>query len=110
MNIVWKIIGAQSFKSVAGNPDVISSITWSCTASEDVDGKVMAESVHNTTSLPMEFNSFIPFEDLTEEVLLSWVWNNGAEKEIVEDEIKAKLSEKINNPVQAKPLPWLNIN
>lgn len=110
MNIVWKIIGAQSYKSVSGKPDVVSSITWSCVASKDVDGKTIAESVYNTTSLPMEFKSFIPFEDLTEEILLSWVWNNGTEKEIVEDEIKAKLLDKINNPLQAKPLPWLNIN
>lgn len=49
--------------------------------------------------------SFIPFEQLTEEIILVWVWNH-----IEKDSIEATLAQQIalqKNPPTLSGLPWV---
>jgi len=47
----------------------------------------------------------VPYEDLTPEAVLSWIWENGVDK----DETEAQLATQIDalkNPVQESGTPW----
>ena len=74
---------------------------WKCSL---VDG-FFAVSESGVCSLS-KGDSFIPFDDLTEETVLSWVW-----EQVNKEETEAKLTlqlEAQKNPVSETGMPWAN--
>lgn len=92
---VWKILGLKAFPILDGKANVVYSAHWK----------------YGPLDAIVEFNKpndqFIPFEQLTEETVLNWVWDK-TPKEAWEERVR-KVEEAINNP---KPeavtikLPW----
>jgi hypothetical protein len=48
----------------------------------------------------------VAYPDLTEDIVLGWVWANGVDKAEVEANVTRELNAAINPPVVSKPLPW----
>lgn len=71
---------------------------WQCTG---VDGD-LSSSVYATCSF--EGDLAIPYEDLTQETVLGWVWEQ-VDKEATEASIASRI-EVLKNPVEASGLPW----
>ena len=46
-----------------------------------------------------------PYEDLTEEQVLGWVWANGVDKDATEESLAVQI-ELQKNPVTATGVPW----
>ena len=99
MTITWTI--AQLDRSL---PDgAVYTAHWRVTA---VDGDYSA-SAYSTASFTPDPASpdFIPYDDLTEDEVLGWVWASGVDKFTTE----ATLAENIylqQNPVTATGVPW----
>jgi len=49
---------------------------------------------------------FTPFNQLTQDQVLGWVWASGVDKADVEANIQRHLDEQINPPVINQALPW----
>lgn len=66
-------------------------------------------STYGHVNLNRPKDDFIPFPDLTKELVLNWVANAlGSEKlDVIKDLLKAKLDEQ-RNPTSAKGCPWSN--
>ena len=47
----------------------------------------------------------IPFNNVTEANVLSWIWANGVDKTATEASVGQQI-ESLKNPVQASGLPW----
>lgn len=47
-----------------------------------------------------------PFETLTEQKVLGWVWANGVDREAYEQSMLAAIEAQRNPPVVSPPLPW----
>jgi hypothetical protein len=49
----------------------------------------------------------IPYEELTEEIVLNWVWvDGGVDKTLVEESVNNELNNLLNPIVVKNPLPW----
>ena len=73
---------------------------WTATA---VDGDYTA-SMYSTCSWA-EGTPTIPYDQLTQETVLGWVWANGVDKQATEDALAANIALQ-KNPVTAQGLPW----
>jgi hypothetical protein len=73
---------------------------WQCVA---VDGDYTA-SVYSTCSFAPATPS-IPYDSVTEQEVLNWIWANGVNKTAVEASLAAQI-ELQKNPVVATGTPW----
>jgi len=75
---------------------------WRCTAT---DGDFSASS-YGTAGFQQdpEAESFVPYEDLTEEMVLGWLWAS-IDKDATEEALKAKIDAE-KNPTTADGVPW----
>ena len=75
---------------------------WRCTAS---DGDFSASSYGTAGfSQDPEAESFVPYESLTEEMVLGWLWAS-IDKDATEAVLAAKI-EADKNPTTAAGVPW----
>jgi len=63
-------------------------------------------SSYSSVTLPAPSGDFTPYEDLTEQEVLDWVWTNGVDKDQQEAIVEGRIEAQINPPVVTPPLPW----
>ena len=73
---------------------------WRCDAS---DGDYSASS-YGTAGWP-EGEPETPYDQLTEEQVLGWVWNDGVDKDATEAALQSKIDAQMN-PTTADGVPW----
>jgi len=78
----------------------VTTAHWRATA---VDGEYTS-SIYSTCSWA-DGTPEIPYADLTQEIVLGWVWENGVDKEATETALAANI-ELQKNPVTATGTPW----
>ena len=100
---LWKI-ETLWVKPVDGSlTDVVVTAAWRCSAT---DGQYSG-SVYATVSFQAPAASdFTPFEDLTQEQVLGWVWTNGVDKAAAEAAVAQQIADQVNPPIITPPLPW----
>ena len=95
MNIVWTI---STLDRETSNNFVITA-HWQSTAT---DGDYTA-SIYSTSSWA-DGTPVIPYENLTQETVLGWVWES-VDKQATEDALAANIALQ-KNPTQASGTPW----
>jgi len=105
MEINWKIIEIERLL----NNNMVIKVIYSCNVKSTnfTDRKVGQITLEGDTSS----EDFIPFEDLTEEIVLSWVKNMLTESGVkdIEKKIIDRLNireDKLNNKKTENGLPW----
>jgi len=96
MTTTWKITQTDYLTS----DGFITTAHWTATA---VDGDYTA-SAYSTCSFAPATPS-IPYNSVTEQEVLNWIWANGVDKEATETSLAAQI-ELQKNPVVATGLPW----
>ena len=96
MSIIWKI---ENLNRKTSDGFVVSA-EWRCTA---IDSGYIA-STFSTCSWNDE-EPKIAYADLTEDVVLGWIWESGVNKAVTEA-ILAEQIEAQKTPVKANGLPW----
>ena len=100
MTITWTI---QNLTRDLSNGFVFQA-SWGCTAQQDT-----ASAFHggvNTFEFTPDDPDFIPYEDLTEAIVLGWVWEAlGDQKAEIEASLTAKVEKQLH-PTTANGLPW----
>ena len=76
---------------------------WRCTAT-DGDFSATSYGTAGFTQDP-EAAGFVPYDSLTEEQVLGWVWNDGVDKDATEAALQAKIDADMN-PTSASGVPW----
>ena len=99
MNYTWTI--SQLERKTADG--FITIAHWACNG---VDGEFNS-SVYNTCSFE-DGTPETPYEQVTEEMVLGWIWANGVDKDAVEQSIASRI-EALKNPVSAAGVPWTNV-
>jgi len=95
MTITWKINTLESNTA----DGFVTVAHWTCTA---VDGDFSA-SAYATVSWA-EGTPTIPYQNLTEAEVLSWVWES-IDKSATEASLAAQI-ELLKNPVKSSGVPW----
>jgi hypothetical protein len=96
MNTTWKITQCDRLTA----DGYITTAHWTATA---VDGDYTA-SIYATCSFG-EGTPTIPYNQVTEQEVLSWCWAGGVDKAATEAALAANISLQ-KNPVQAAGVPW----
>jgi len=99
---IWTVTSMDCYPQEGGNTDVVFSVHWICTGSEDIYNS----SVYNVCSVPLPSGTFTPYADLTQAQVLGWIWANGVDKSATEAAVNQQIQNQINPPVVTPPLPW----
>lgn len=99
--ITWTVT-AMDCSTTEQNPDTVIVCHWTCAGT---DGTYNA-SVYSTCSVPAPSTGFTPYEDLTQDQVLGWIWANGVDKAATEAAVQQQIDNQINPPVVTPPLPW----
>ena len=104
IEITWTVTAMDCYPHADGQADVVFTVHWTCAGT---DGTYNA-SVYSTTSVPAPGTSFTPYEDLTQDEVISWVWANGVDKFSTEAAVVQQIDNQRNPPVITPPLPWIS--
>lgn len=96
MNTQWNVSTLER-ESATG---FVTVAHWQCTAT---DGEYSA-SIVNTCSWS-DGSPTVPYDSLTQETVLGWIWANGVDKDAVEASLEAQIAEQ-KAPKIARGLPW----
>ena len=103
MNITWNISQLDCVPQAPEGQNYVITVHWTCNGT---DGAYNA-SVYSTCSLPVvQGETFIPYQDLTLETVLGWIWANGVDKDATEAAVHQQIQNAKNPPVVSLPLPW----
>lgn len=103
----WAITSMDCIPNQDGNANVVSNVHWTCSG---VDGQYSA-SVYSTCGLGFEGENFTPYDQLTQEQVLSWIWGSGSvDKETVETAVAQQIQNQITPSIVSPQLPWEAIN
>jgi hypothetical protein len=88
MNITWSIQKADVVESKDNLENVVTTIYWEATA-KDTN---VADKRHGSVCVALDKSKpFIPFDELTSEIYLDWVFNSAMSKSDVESDLKASI-------------------
>lgn len=106
MTTSWKIAGMKRIVATG----LVVDVTYIFNAEESnvLDRHVGSMTFSGSTDEP----GFVPYEDLTEEIVLGWVFDSlGSQKTVIETEVtgrvEARIIEQQNNPY-SQGVPWNN--
>lgn len=89
------------------DPDYVVNVVWTLTG---VDGEYTASIGGNTLFDSQQADPFIPYNELTQEIVIGWVQNNLGPQGIAnfEANVQGQIDSMINPPVspQNTLLPW----
>jgi hypothetical protein len=107
--ITW-VIEWMSVKPTEGTlTDVVVTAGWRCSGAETAGtpAKAYADSIYGAASFPMPEGTFTPYDQLTQEQVLGWVWASGVDKTATEASVQTSIDNAISPPVVQLPLPWV---
>lgn len=102
-SVEWKIGKMDCYPQAEGQTNVVFQVDWTCWGCQEN----YCAAVNGIASVTYQAGaSYTPYSQLTQDQVLNWVWNSGVNKNLVEQELNAKINNLINPPVIIPPLPW----
>ena len=106
-NYNWTVTQLYT-QTIQGNSDYVVTAIYDVVG---VDGDYTASLTNNTAQFSTaDVTTFIPYEDLTEAIVLGWIQETLGENGIISIEacIQGQINSQINPPVSPvnTPLPW----
>ena len=83
--------------------DVVITADWRCNGSQDS----YSGTCYGSCSFAPPSGSFTPYNELTEQQVLDWCYQNGVDKTAIEANVTQQIQNQINPPVVVLPLPWV---
>ena len=113
MTILW-LIERLLVKPLEGsNPDVVITADWRCNGTETTGSgdteQTYSGTCYGSCSFQPPSGSFTPYEDLTQDQVLGWCYENGVDKTAIEANVSLQIQNQINPPVLTLPLPWVPV-
>ena len=105
MTILWLIERLLVKPTEGSNTDVVITAEWRCNGSQDN----YSGTCYGSCSFQPPSGSFTPYEDLTEQQVLDWCYENGVDKNAIEANVTLQIENQINPPVVVLPLPWVPV-
>jgi hypothetical protein len=103
----WSIKSLECYPEKDGFTDVVFNVYW-CLSGDDSNNKAQI-SCQSSISLD-KHSTYIPFEDLTEEIIVNWVIETLGEDEVEKFKLMVnnQLLKKANPVVMTKRPPWVS--
>lgn len=107
--ITWSIKKIECLARAEGQTDVAIRADWMCYGTQQDGDKTVAGNVLGSSEFQYTQGSpFTPFNQLTEQQVLEWVWATFAEgkKADIETAVQLQIDNQITPEVVNPPLPW----
>ena len=105
MTILWLIERLLVKPTEGSNTDVVITADWRCNGTDET----YSGTCYGSCSFQPPSGSFTPYEDLTQDQVLQWCYENGVDKTAIEANVTAQIENQINPPVVTLPLPWVPV-
>lgn len=113
--ITWKVTNLDCYPKYDQETDVVFTVHWDClgnivVGTGSLSGSVYNSRLYGTTGVQYHSSSaFIPYDQLTENVVLGWTFDSmgTGSKANIEKGAVSSLYTQINPPVVQPPLPWV---
>ena len=102
MTILWLIERLLVKPTEGSNTDVVITADWRCNGTDET----YSGTCYGSCSFQPPSGSFTPYEDLTQDQVLQWCYENGVDKTVIEANVTSQIENQINPPVVTLPLPW----
>ena len=102
MTTLWLIERLLVKPTEGSETNVVITADWRCNGN---NGNYFG-TCYGSCSFAPPSGSFTPYEDLTEQQVLDWCYENGVDKSAIEANVTQQIQNQINPPVVALPLPW----
>ena len=99
---IWTVTAMNAYPTVGTETDVVFTVHWTCSGVQDA----FSASVYSTRAVPTPTGSFTPYNELTQDQVLGWIWNGGVDKTATEAAVQQQIDNLVNPPVVTPPLPW----
>ena len=113
MTILWLIERLLVKPTEGSETNVVITADWRCSGTETTGSKDTEQTYNGTCFGQCSFapptGSFTPYEDLTQEQVLQWCYENGVDQSAIEANVTAQIENQINPPVVVLPLPWVPV-
>ena len=103
----WNISAMDCRVQEGEYQDVVITVHWQCTDTQEIDGKEYSGRVYSTCSLPAPEGSFTPYDQLTQQQVLGWIWANGIDRAATEAAVNAQIQAQAFPTIVTPQLPWL---
>ena len=103
MTILWLIERLLTKPVDGSNTDVVITADWRCNGSQES----FSGTCYGSCSFAPPSGSFTPYEDITQDQVLSWCFANGVDQAAIEANVSLQIQNQIDPPVVALPLPWV---
>ena len=91
--------------------DVVITADWRCNGTETTGSgdteQTYTGTCYGSCSFAPPTENFTPYDQLTEQQVLDWCWENGVDKTAIEANVSLQIQNQINPPVVVLPLPWV---
>lgn len=112
--ITWKVTNLDCYPKYDMETDVVFTVHWDClgnmtVATGSLSGSTYNSRLYGTTGVTYHSgSSFTPYNQLTQDQVLSWVFDamGVQQKDNIEAGASAAIYTQINPPVISPPLPW----
>ena len=101
--INWSVSQMDCLPQTAEGADYVICCHWQCNG---VDGDYNG-SVYSTCSFPVVQGAFTPYDQLTQDQVLGWIWANGVDKDATEAAVEGQIENQKNPPIVSPKLPWV---
>jgi hypothetical protein len=100
----WIIEWIKTTPTTTTPAERVVEVGWRCNGEQEGFSSTIYGSAGFTYN---EGEPFTPFNQLTQEQVLEWVWSNGVDKVEVEANVQRHLDDQINPQIIQQPLPWV---
>ena len=105
----WSIEALDCAPSTEGQTNVVKTVHWRCTASDNATPTPHTASIYSTCSVNYtEGSPFTAFNSLTKAEVLSWVWGNGVDQTATQTALDAMIQAQITPAIITPALPFTN--
>jgi hypothetical protein len=100
----WSIQRIQAKKQEGNLQNVVNRVWWMCIARNEAG---ISANTYSVADIPLSVDTsgFVPYDNLTEDVVLSWV-KSAINVTAVQDDLDRKITELQNVNEILMPLPW----
>jgi hypothetical protein len=110
--MTWTILSMTCYPQAEGQTDVVFNVYWQCFGQEVIGtdpatSRVFSGRVGGVQPVTYTAGSpYTPYDQLTQEQVLGWIWSGGVDKTAAEAQVQAQIDNVMNPPVITPPLPW----
>jgi hypothetical protein len=103
----WQVSSMECRVQEGDLSDVVYLVHWRCSATETDGDKTYSGSVYSSCVLPApDAADFTPYDQLTKEQVLGWLWANGVDKDATEAAVLQQIELQKHPVVVNLPPPW----